>query len=480
MRREHDSTWPSRHTIVGICTNWTLHSSFCLTVLDTLNSKPEAGSRKPETGNREIYGLGPTWLLRHGKVFAEAVVLSHEEQLNQLAGTTPEMVDRAVVAGDPCFDRMRASTHARAAYRRVLGASEGETVVVVSSTWGPNSLFGQHPDLLTELTAELTLDDHVPVAVLHPNLWFAHGPLQVRYWLGEALRSGLRLVPPFRGWQQAVLAADVVIGDHGAVTGYAAACGVPVLLAAFPKGDVAPTSAIDALGRTVPRIDHHEPLQPQIRRAIENHDNTLNAEVAELASSVPDQAADLLRSLFYRIIGLSEPDRSPLLVPYAAAELRPEQRPVQAMWVSGELLADNVVRLVRWPSDVSARRGRGPRAVETHLVVDSVHPRRDLRGNAAIVVLTAPGHDLDAELARILRERPASELAVALDASGQCRLRHRGGGLATAQPGTRDDPATIASAIHVWLTHRGPWQSLPPTLNVQLGRHTFAIGIRLD
>jgi hypothetical protein len=115
--------------------------------------------------------------------------------------------------------------------------------------------------------AELDLDRHVVCTALHPNVWYAHGPAQIELWLGDCLRAGLRIIPPVRGWQQALLAADVVIGDHGAVTGYAAALGKPTILATFPEQDVVADSAIGALGRVAPRLDQQRPLASQLREA---------------------------------------------------------------------------------------------------------------------------------------------------------------------------------------------------------------------
>lgn len=129
---------------------------------------------------------------------------------------------------------------------------------------------GRYPDLISDLIGELTLDDHVIAAVVHPNVWFAHSEWQLRTWLSEALRSGLRLIPPVRGWQQAILASDLVIGDHSAVTGYAAAIGVPTLLAAFPRDEVAVGSAIDLLGRAAPMLDPLQPLPAQVHAAVGN------------------------------------------------------------------------------------------------------------------------------------------------------------------------------------------------------------------
>ncbi|XVV00730.1 hypothetical protein ACQPW3_25275 [Actinosynnema sp. CA-248983] len=332
--------------------------------------KTENGKRKTENGkrNRSVYGLSAESLVRDGRVVPSAIVLSHESEFERLAEAVPPAAGAAVLGGDPCFDRMAASEHLRREYRSALSADDDTTVVVVSSTWGGESLFGRRPEVVAELLAELPSDQYVVAAVLHPNLWYAHGPHQVRLWLGDCLRAGLRLVPPVEGWQQAVLAADVVVGDHGAVTGYAAALGRPTVLAAFPVADVAEGSAIDVLGRAAPHLDARLPYAPQLSAAADF------TRVRALTTSAPGGSADLLRAACYRLMGLPEPDRPALLPPYPAASLVPERHTVAAWWVAAEVCGAGEVRVTRWPADVVAREEQPPTTLDRHLVVTADHP----------------------------------------------------------------------------------------------------------
>lgn len=185
------------------------------------------------------YGLAWGWLVHEDGSVPDAVVLAHEYDRVRLARLAPEALTNAVVAGDPCYDRLFASRELRERYRAVLGAPPGTTVVTLSSTWGAGSPLGRHPDLVDDLISQLDMDEHVVAAIAHPNAWFAHGPPQMRAWFTDALRAGLRLIPPERGWQQTILASDLVTGDHGSVTGYAAAHGIPTMLASFPREEVA-------------------------------------------------------------------------------------------------------------------------------------------------------------------------------------------------------------------------------------------------
>ncbi|MER6992359.1 hypothetical protein ABT337_22775 [Saccharopolyspora hirsuta] len=402
-------------------------------------------------------------------------MLSHDEQLGRLAATTPQAVPAAVVAGDPCFDRLRASLPERAEYRRALGADANSTVVAVSSTWGDKSLIGRHPELIGELLAELP-DDHVVAAVLHPNTWYAHGPWQLRYWLGASLRSGLRLIPPAEGWQQTIIAADVTIGDHGAVTGYSAALRKPTLLASFPEEEVAAGSAVAAVGSAAPRLDVHRGLADQLREAIRRHDPDRFGEVERLTSSVPDDSAQHLRKLCYRLMDLPEPTGSALVPVYPARTLVPERDTVRAWWFDGDWHGDEV-RLTRWPADVHLRRGRKPASPDRFLVVASTHPQRDTRNSAAVVVREVDAADDVGEvLAQLLTSFPACRLAAAR-LGDQCWMLDREGHQLSA---TTTDAVAAASAVHAWSRARRDWSALPARFDLVVGarRSTVVIAKR--
>jgi hypothetical protein len=439
------------------------------TKYSTGNRKPETGNRKPETGNRSVYGLSRESLVRDGVVFPRTVVLSHQDEYRRLADAVPEALDAAVVAGDPCFDRMAVSEPRRHHYREVLGARDDTTVVVVSSTWGPHSLLGRNPDLIAQLLAELTSDRYVVAAVLHPNAWFAHGPAQIRLWLGDCLRAGLRLVPPAAGWQHAILASDVVVGDHGAVTGYGACLGRATLLASFPDHQVAAGSAMDALGRSARRLDPALSFTEQFDLAIADAAADPFAEVRELATSLPGRSASMLTSVFYDLMALPEPPRrAPLVLPYAPADFVPEQSPVTAWWVAADWHGEHEVELTRWPADVEARPEQPPDIVERHLVVDRDHPRRDLYGNAAIVLL----EHLD-EVPTVFADRPACVLAVAGN-----RVVHRDRTVSiTLSDPNREFVVACASAIYAWLSLGRTWHALPDQIIMTIGGRQVRVTI---
>jgi hypothetical protein len=264
---------------------------------------------------RGVYGLDRQHLVRGNRVVPAALVLSHRADLAVLGRQCPEAVPVAEVAGDPCYDELTVSRPLRAAYRQAMGVTEGQRLVVTTSTWGTSSLFGQLTDLHDRILAALPPEKYQVAALLHPNVWFGLGPRLVGAWLSAAMRRGLGLLPPDAEWLGALLAADVVIGDAGSGTAYASAAGVPVVLGTFPAEDVAPGSAAALLSAAAASLRLDEPVERQLDAAIAGHRNELSVSVAARITSEPGQFSRNMRRLIYRELGLAQPLTVPVTAP---------------------------------------------------------------------------------------------------------------------------------------------------------------------
>ncbi|RFU88504.1 hypothetical protein DY218_01430 [Streptomyces triticagri] len=53
--------------------------------------------------------MSEEWLLADGRPVADVMVLSHPEQLARLRTACPQAAHTAVLAGDPCYDRLLAA-----------------------------------------------------------------------------------------------------------------------------------------------------------------------------------------------------------------------------------------------------------------------------------------------------------------------------------------------------------------------------------
>lgn len=267
---------------------------------------------------REMAAPDRARLVYRGRVIPSAIIVPTRRQLAQLRRSCPEAAEVAVLGGDPCFDRLLASRPRREGYRNALGTA-GRQLVVVSSTWGPGSLLERCPGLVPRLLDELPADEYLVAAVIHPNAWYWHGPRQVCGWYAESVRRGLLLIPPEDGWRAALVAADLLIGDHGSVTCYGAGIGVPVLLASFPAEHVAPATPPAQLSRIAIRLRLDEAIAPQVRKALADWPArravAMRAEITDAAG----QSAGIIRGEMYRLMRLPKPDRalevSPVCLP---------------------------------------------------------------------------------------------------------------------------------------------------------------------
>jgi hypothetical protein len=278
---------------------------------------------------RGVYGLDTRHLVQGGRVVPDALVLSHKADLAVLGRQCPEALPAAEVVGDPCYDELALSGPLREAYRQALGVADGRRLVVTASTWGTGSLFGQHADLHDRMLAELPRDQYQVVALMHPNVWYGQGPRQARAWQSSARQRGLALLPPESEWLSALVAADVVIGDSGSSTVYAAAAGAPVIIGTFPGEDVAQGSAA-ALLAAAPPLRADRPIEPQLAKAMDWHSTDLARAVAARITSEPGRFRRNMRRLIYRMLGLTQPPSIPVTPPAGlpwAVRQRPASEP---------------------------------------------------------------------------------------------------------------------------------------------------------
>ncbi|MBM7770664.1 hypothetical protein JOD54_000868 [Actinokineospora baliensis] len=269
-----------------------------------------------------VYGLDAARLVKDGRVLPSVLVLSHERQREVLADQCPEALSAALVAGDPCYDRMLASAHLRERYRRALGVRRDRRLVLVASTWGAGSLVEKEFSLYARLLRELDPRRYRVAATVHPAVWSGHGLRQVRSWLGHSVARGLLLVEPERDWRPLVIAADQVIADHGSTGVYAAATGIPVLTTGSPAERLDPASPQALLAGSAPRWDAARSAESQFHQA----DPQLGAAVAERLTSRPRGAHRVLRERLYELLELRIEGRhrkpEPIEVPDRPAEWR--------------------------------------------------------------------------------------------------------------------------------------------------------------
>jgi hypothetical protein len=384
-----------------------------------------------------VAGMSPELLLHNGNPVAAAIVLSGEEQYERLRDSCPQVLHLATIAGDPCFDRLMVSRDLREDYRRELGIRQDQVFILLSSTWRGNSLLATWTDLPADLIGVLPADEFRLAISVHPNVWAYHSGLSVDSWLADARRAGLLVLPPDGSWRAALAAADLVIGDHGSVSLYAAAMGIPLLAGVRSSPETVPGSAAAELMTVAERLNPALPLRPQVTGFAEDYSEVLAKMISARGEALPR-----LRELTYRLLGLELPSRSPITPAVPPVERRGVR--VKTFRVTARAYEDKA-EVERFPAILS-----GPDGLLLSQE-DEEHP--PFRHNASILI--GPSSDL-------LDRYPGCFLA-ATPIPGGVLIRSRDG--AVYQLLGEAPPAVLASAAYVH----------PDPLWVRTGSHYVAV-----
>ncbi|MER5225010.1 hypothetical protein [Streptomyces flaveus] len=241
----------------------------------------------------------------------------------------------------------------------------------------------------------------------------------------------------------------MVIGDHGSVSYYAAALGIPVLLGAAPLAGLDPDAPISDFVREAPRLDAAAPLRPQLDSLSARHQPLPGP--AEFTTSMPGESAARLRHLFYERMHLPEPPWPALLEPLPLPPYEPPSRTVPFR-VLTRLLGAGDIAIERYADPRAEPVGDG----EAHT---AVHEDARDQGQLALAdVVFREGSATDPRFvsparwtADALDRHPHCALAAYITAPDSCTIRTRSGQLLDLTAESTADPAAYASALHAWL-----------------------------
>ncbi|GGZ13083.1 hypothetical protein GCM10010387_01320 [Streptomyces inusitatus] len=426
-------------------------------------------------------GLDPHYLLADGGPWAGLHALAHEEQVSRLERTSPVAARHAAVVGDPTLDRLLASAPRREDFRDALETGP-RRLIVLTSTWGPESLVSRRPGLAADLSGLLPYDSFQLALVLHPNEHSDTGLFDLSRRLAPALSAGLVLSRPHEEWAALLIAADAVITDHGSTALYAAALGRPVIDAYDGGHELIPDSPMARLLAASPGLPAAPELPDALRAALAVDTRTLAAG----AFSRQGQALTRLRHHLYRLLGLTPPPgpvRTRAFPRPSTAPRRPSAFAVRTE-VSGERITvqrfpahtrEHVHHLAAEHPTAGQREAQSASVLWRRAQDTAAHPH-----STAWTVWTAGGWT-----AHALAESPACRTAVAVLTPRRCLLRHRAAGLFSLRlEPHRDagrvsyaDPAAVASAVHAWL---GTGASHAPPVSLLCDTGAITVRVHLE
>lgn len=420
-----------------------------------------------EGSERTASGLDPVFLLHEGQPLAAFHALAHPEQVDRLAAVSGRAAHRAGVVGDPTLDRILASAGHRERFRAALGTG-ARRLVVLSSTWGPESLLRRRPRLAAELVARLPRDEYQLALLVHPNEYSRLGGFELAERLAPALAAGLVLARPYEEWAALLLAADLVVCDHGSAALYAAALDRPLLSAHDGGSELLAGSPMARLLASVPRLEGAH----SISSALRDHRAGDGRALAAPAFAERGRALELLRDELYKQLGLVPPPE-PV-----------EPRPLPAPAAPGPAPAAFAVRVESYGEERAEGTRGGPlpgvrverypvrTEVPVHFLGAEHGSANERHAQSAGLLMRrasaeeSPGGEAswaaEGWTERLLREYPGCMTAAVVVSGALCLVRRRGGPLLRAEfaPGTRGarvvrpDPAAVLCAVHARLAGR--------------------------
>nr|BFF22421.1 hypothetical protein GCM10025732_03860 [Glycomyces mayteni] len=219
----------------------------------------------------------------------------------------PAAVPHAQVTGDVCMERLEKSRHRKFVYRAHYGIAPEQRLIVLSSSFGPNSLAVRHLDFVRDLLDRLPDTFRVAV-VAHPNLEFDNG-IALSTLLDKQRANGLIMTEP-EEWRDLSIAADLVIGDMGSTTFYSAAIGKPVAtLPGIGTDDICADSPLHRFREALPLIDEHRDLGRQLEALIDGW-TPLDFDFTQVLAKVEFSTAQRLAEIVHELLELESAPRA--------------------------------------------------------------------------------------------------------------------------------------------------------------------------
>jgi len=221
----------------------------------------------------------------------------------------PALKDVITVVGDLRSDRLLSLRGQRDQIRAEYGFRPDQTVVLVQSTWGRQSIMERWGQQLLE--EALRLQQQSPlrfIASTHPLHWSGRRAAEHPY--GEYLLSlepqGLSVVRPQDDWARSMIASDLVITDNTSLSATYCQLGKPLIFIDLPIGTIPPGSTVDRLYHISPHLHDPQDLEATIASVSLEYPYDRLIQIASEVNSFPGKAAEKMRHELLALLNSSE------------------------------------------------------------------------------------------------------------------------------------------------------------------------------
>lgn len=219
----------------------------------------------------------------------------------------PQLEDQIVVVGDLRSDEMFKLVDRREEIRREFGFQSDETVVLIQSTWGPQSIMERWGSQLLEEALELQKSTNFRfIASTHPLHW--SGRRVAEHPWGEHLLSlqprGLRVVRPGDDWAVSMVASDVAISDNTSLAATYCQLGKPLIFINDLEDYLPEGTSISKLYKISPHLANAEDLHRTLCQVQDDYPYEELREIAYAVNSYPGEAEQKIRAELLEVLHL--------------------------------------------------------------------------------------------------------------------------------------------------------------------------------
>jgi hypothetical protein len=262
------------------------------------------GAGKRVDGHDFTYGR--PWVLWEGRPKYDLMLESSHSTMRRAVAAVPELADRVRVVGDPFADDVLHGMQHRCRFRAQLGIEQGQTAVLLMSTWGQHGLLAAHGRDLLEAALRLPRKYKI-LLTMHDHLWTG-GRDEASPWpsrLAQLPKDQFAICGLLQDWVPHVIAADVAILDHGSLGLYYALTCKPAITAHVPEYVVVPNAPATRLRACYPLLESTAHLQRVVDDVQRHHDPQAVGRFLGDITSYPGQAVPRIRAVLYERLRLS-------------------------------------------------------------------------------------------------------------------------------------------------------------------------------
>ncbi|MBN1972655.1 MAG: CDP-glycerol glycerophosphotransferase family protein [Sedimentisphaerales bacterium] len=244
------------------------------------------------------------WLFKDDQTPAfDKIFVSSDREKIYVETVSPEYRDRIDCVGDIRFDNLIEACRKQNQIKKELNIPEGKKVVLVVSSWGPNSLLHTIGKQLYEECLRLADVYHFIISA-HPNNYDRD-----RQWMDviqQQMSWGATIVQPTDDWVRFMAVADILVTDYTSMSLYFVPLLRPIVSIPIPVNIGSNNAAMYKMESIAARLQSPDKLREVLGAAFSFEIGTGHKEFAGELVSCKGQARFNVRREIYELLSLNE------------------------------------------------------------------------------------------------------------------------------------------------------------------------------